>query len=286
MKYLRRIGVDDNLVIETLSKNKLIKHHELISDELSSIKEKYKEYRATRAQATRIKPLVFEKDLADTLLRLYRGEVIGLEFISKVRDELSTQGCPMCGKPTNGGEVDHVLEKAIYSEFSFYSYNLVPGCKCNNNRIPCVVGGIATRPLHPYFDKAMARRLARASFRGSFSAPKVSIEPVGGLGYMKPKVVAHIDAVLLPNGIEDWLAKQWETLLLNPVVTLAADGPLTTHGQLANRIRRLRASSDFAQSLNSWESIWYSGLLANSKVIHGLCKLMTGVRKDLVPDVG
>jgi len=286
MKFLRRIKVDDNKIIETLSKNKRIKNYELISKELSNIKSKYREYRTTKADIDSITPLGCETDLKRALHRLYKGEVIGLEFISDVRDKLSIQGCPMCGKPTNGGEVDHVLEKGIYSEYSLYSYNLVPSCKCNNNRTPCLVGGIATRPLHPYFDKAMARRLARASFSGSFAAPRISIEPVGGLGYMKPKVIGHIEAVILPIEIESWLSKQWENLLVKPMVTLAIDAPITVPRKLAIRIRQLRDGTDFAQSLNCWESMWYSGLLANSKVINGLCKLLNGVDKDLIPDVG
>lgn len=285
MRYLRRIKVDDNLTIEMLSKNELIKDYHLISNELSHIKAQYKKYRSTRAEPGKITPLKCDPNLGVTLRRLYKGEVAGLEFISEVRDELSRQGCPMCGKPTNGGEVDHILEKAIYSEYSFYSYNLVPGCKCNNNRTPCVVSGVSTRPLHPYFDKVMARRLARASFDGSFATPKIGVEPVGGLGRMKPKVVSHISSVLLPNGIEGWLSKQWDTLLQNPVVILAIDDPITVPVELLRRIRRLRSSTDLAQSLNSWDSIWYSGLLANPKVIAGLCKLMSGVDKNLISDV-
>lgn len=286
MKLLRRIKVDDNLVIETLSKNKRIKDHGLISKEILGIKSKYREYCETRAEIGAITPLGCCADLKDALHRLYKNEVAGLEFISTIRDKLSIQGCPMCGRPTNGGEVDHILEKGTYSEYSLYSYNLVPSCKCNNNRTPCVVAGVAIRPLHPYFDKAMARRLARASFCGSFAAPTVSIEPVGGLGYMKPRVLGHIESVLLPVEIESWLSKRWENLLVNPVVTLTIDAPIVVPEQLVNRIRQLRDGTDFEQSLNCWDSMWYSGLLANSKVIAGLCKMMAGVDKNLIPDVG
>ena len=102
---------------------------------------------------------------------------------------------------------------------------------------------------------------------------------------MRSKVLRHIESVLLPVEIESWLSKRWENLLVNPEVTLAIDAPITVAGQLVSRIRRLRDGTDLNQSLNSWESIWYSGLLANSKVIQGLCKMMAGVDKNLIPDV-
>lgn len=285
MKFLKRAPVNDDEIIDAISKNKRIKDHALILGASTTIKANYKKYRKNLATINSTPPLGYQGNLANALRRVYTNEVKGLEFISHIRDKMSIEGCPMCGKPTNGGEVDHIFEKETYSEYAFYSYNLVPGCKCNNNRVPCSIGGVVARPLHPYFDKAMRRRLARASIAGAFSRPKISVEPVGCLRYMKPKVATHLKSVVIPNGIEDWLAKKWEVLLLNPTRALALDTPAVTPGELVRQIKRLRDASDSGQSMNSWDSIWYSGLLARPAAIHGLRKLMAGVNINLIPDI-
>jgi len=137
--------------------------------------------------------------------------------------------------------------------------------------------------MHPYFDKVMRRRLLRAYFAGSFDCPQVGVVVVGGLGKYRARVSAHAQAVVVRNGIVEWLGKQWERLMDDPSRSLGMDVSASTIGEVSKHLKILRDASDHnSASLNGWGSIWFSGLIANPKAIQGLILRARGVPPGLL----
>ena len=288
MRYLERPTVDDLENITTIAENTHIPvANRLIFDGVkNALPSAYKAYLKARGCPVSLLPIAISNVQKERLRSLYSAEVVGLEFIDHIRHNLSPEVCPMCGKPSNGGEVDHFIEKHSHPEFSFFSANLVPACKCNGKRKECLLDGVRVRPLHPYFDKILRRRLIRARFAGVFANPSVEVVAVGGLGALRGRVEAHIRAVVVENGIEVWLAKQWELLLLDPRRLLALPSHPLTMGQLARHLRDLRTRADLMYgSMNGWEAAWFSGLIANPGALRGVGMLLRGMPVSAIPSI-
>ncbi|CAG4971969.1 hypothetical protein LYB30171_01097 [Lysobacter luteus] len=286
MRYIRRLRVDDLAVITTIAGNKRIPvANRAIFDSVSGkLPAAYKEYLKVRGCPVSLLPMATSDEQKKRLKSLYASEVVGLEFIEEVRNRLSPEVCPMCGKPSNGGEVDHFVEKHTHPEFSFFSPNLVPACKCNGRRTACWVGGVRVRPLHPYFDKILRRRLVRANFEGAFASPTVNVVTVGGFGAYRDRVEAHVRSIMIPNGVQVWLAKQWELLLLSPLKHLSLTTSPASVPELRAHLTSLRDRADLMYgSLNGWEAVWLTGLIANPRALRGVWMLLGGSPIGAIP---
>ncbi|UUZ55135.1 hypothetical protein LP419_04565 [Massilia sp. H-1] len=116
-------------------------------------------------------------NLKKSLITHYEGEIKGLEYIAKIRNEVRTDVCPLCGSTKPPGQVDHFIPKEDYPEFSFFIPNLVSACDCNLHKGKNYKGQInGERLLHPYFDRCMSERLIYLSFEGDVSSPDIKIK--------------------------------------------------------------------------------------------------------------
>src|SRR5690606_10227146 len=101
--------------------------------------------------------------------------------------------CPVCGRSAVG-TIDHYLPKSLYQEFSFFSCNLVPACdRCNNKRGNSARGSVVgERPIHPYFDSFLQKRVVTVHLEPDWRAPRLLPVPYRVTGDRKVLVQWHI----------------------------------------------------------------------------------------------
>lgn len=207
----------------------------------------------------------------EQLKSLYSTPPITLNFIGDLRNSIRG-ACPVCGRDALG-TLDHYLPKSIYSEFSFYSKNLVPCCdRCNNKRNALVKGAIAgERPLHPYFDDFAVNRILSVQFEPDWRAPKLTPIPFDVAGEKFATVRWHIENVIRPAGIDEYLIDHWGTMV-SELRQLFPD--VVTTGDLKREFLNCeRYERVVSLSPNSWRSAFYHGLSRNDEAImylHGL----------------
>lgn len=208
----------------------------------------------------------------EQLKSLYSTPPAALSFIGKLRDSLRG-ACPVCGRDALG-TLDHYLPKSLYSEFSFFSKNLVPCCdRCNNKRNALVRGaGIGERPLHPYFDNFAVNRILSVQFEPDWRAPKITPIPFDVAGQELATVRWHIENVIRPAGIDEYLIDLWGTM----VSELKQIFPevLTIDDFKREILQYERYERVVSQSPNSWRSAYYHGLFRNDEVIAYLYGLL------------
>ncbi|UUZ49590.1 hypothetical protein LP420_04845 [Massilia sp. B-10] len=172
------LGVDDFMVLKTLSENRALGSFGFLLDSLPVISASYGKYVAVGGDPWEIpEPVIMPDNLKKSLITHYEGEIKGLEYIAKIRNEVRTDVCPLCGSTKPPGQVDHFIPKEDYPEFSFFIPNLVSACDCNLHKGKNYKGQInGERLLHPYFDRCMSERLIYLSFEGDVSSPDIKIK--------------------------------------------------------------------------------------------------------------
>jgi len=125
---------------------------------------RFREYDSNKENLENIKPLnysdsKFSPELPEKLKKLYNSRD---ELYKTFKDEIykkpfeeCEQLCPYCGTKIAPDTLDHYMPKAIFPEFSIYSYNLIPVCSvCNRNKHEKWLDDSGSRLiLNPYFDK-------------------------------------------------------------------------------------------------------------------------------------
>ncbi|WP_057456983.1 hypothetical protein [Pseudomonas syringae] len=171
------------------------------------------------------------------------------------------------------GTLDHYLPKANFSEFSFFSQNLVPACdRCNNKRSNAFKGANAgERPLHPYFDFFANDKILTVRFEPDWRAPMLTPVPYLVVGDELTVVQWHIDNVLRPAGIDEYLTTMWG-VLVNGVRALLPDR--TTLASIRSEIQR-RENYEFicGKSANGWRCAFWHGLDLNDDALRYLQSL-------------
>lgn len=201
----------------------------------------------------------------EQLKSLYSTPPVALNFIEALRNSIRG-ACPVCGRDALG-TLDHYLPKSTYSEFSFYSKNLVPCCdRCNNKRNALTRGGVAgERPFHPYFDNFAVNRILSVQFEPDWRAPRLTPIPFNITGEELATVSWHIENVIRPAGIDEYLVDLWgamvsELHLIFPEVVTIDD--LKREILQYERYERIVTFSP-----NSWRSAFYHGLASNDEAI-------------------
>lgn len=199
------------------------------------------------------------------LKSLYSSPPTVLSFIENLRESIDG-ACPVCGRPALG-TLDHYLPKAKYSEFSFYSKNLVPACdRCNNNRGDLVKGtNQGQRPVHPYFDDFAADRLLSVMFEGDLRAPRITPIAVNVTGADLHTVEWHIANVIIPAGALSYFDSMWGVLLSDKRDILHDLSTVNTVRESVAWLERYEARSK--KSLNAWDSAFYHGVRMNDAVL-------------------
>ena len=120
----------------------------------------------------------------------------------------------------------------------------------------------------------------RASFSGLFYKPTIDVVPCRNLGKYRPRVEAHIEAVVKRNMVDGFLIKRWEALISNPrAALLLKSTPLAeiTFSFLQSRLRDFESQeAGLSGSPNNWISIFYSGVASNQNAIRGIIRILAG----------
>ncbi len=168
--------IQDRLLLNFLTHSRKASARAIVS-RTSDIAVRYTAYDAHQGNPWKVVEDATYAPLKTQLNALYKSPPTILKFIEHLRSNI-TGSCPMCGRDALG-TLDHYLPKANYSEFSFYSQNLVPACdRCNNQRSNSVKGvNVGERPMHPYFDYFANDKILTVRFEPDWRAPLLTPVP-------------------------------------------------------------------------------------------------------------
>jgi hypothetical protein len=278
MKKIELPVVDDLSILDIITGRNPLRSCPHLQDDLETVRTSYEAYGECEGNPfhdSAPAPAVLNGSLAEALKNRYTSHSDELSFIEEIRNADDLIVCPMCGA-SHIRSVDHIFPQSLYAEFAIYSKNLVPACMaCNTKRQNAFKGANpGERVLHPYFDVRLDERLVRASFEeveGSYRRPIIDVVPNVGLADALCNAIQfHIDNVIKRAGIISELDKLWIKLQQIPkqdVVPHVYFQQLPmgnfTDAQFYDAIYAALTSSDEeSESLNSWKSIMYAGLLA------------------------
>ncbi|WP_431101876.1 hypothetical protein [Roseateles noduli] len=129
----------------------------VVSSHVASLRKACVTYLETGGDPSRNKPLQLPTSVAAELDELYKAKRVrdGLQWIKTYRSAKGLSHCPLCGNngPTT---LEHYLPRAHFSEFTIFSWNLIPSCgTCNSKRNKYASTPTTSTPLiHPYLDDA------------------------------------------------------------------------------------------------------------------------------------
>lgn len=178
--------------------------------------------------------------------------------------------CPMCGSK-NTGTLDHLFPREDYPEWTVFSWNLVPACKCNSIRGRTLVGAVANneRILHPYFDNVLLNRNLSCSITpiNGYRIVDITLDCIA-YGAELNAIQYHIEEVIKKNGIKESLEDEWIKIYQKPrtiINTLPKNDTIVDMNEL-NYIL-----DDFLEILderygtpNNWDSILIHGILRDN----------------------
>lgn len=263
MKKLDVPGIDDEVVLDNVANGN---HASARTVELNKqrLLTQYDNYELQNGNPKNITADNFSENVKKAFRKLYFSRPVAVSFIDSMRDEYQHRVCPMCGS-SHAGTIEHVLPKEDFAEFSIYSHNLVPGCKCNVNHGKKVTGDMPKeRILHPYYDNILQDRLLKMKIDEPCERPKVDV--VNALDATHPMfetVEFHIDLFPRRNNINYAFIDKWVNLLEKPErilsrVDLWRDGFSTLQDVIQLEVDR---QDDIHGTPNNWDSAFLVGCL-------------------------
>lgn len=268
MNKLSKPKFKDFVAIGSLTKNKRLKDHNVLSSQTSILVNAYQVYQRNGGfLLNRTYPPV--SGLVKTALEYYyKYPPVSHDIINKLRENDSTSLCPMCGS-MHRGTLDHVLPKTSWPEFSLLTKNLVPACKCNQMKSATLGLGHNQRMLHPYYDDVLKERLIKAKFENLGDTPSISLEITKKTthpSYLSIKY--HVDNVVLKNDILGYLSTRWESFFLYPRLIVREIGPhLMGRMEIAHVItEEIRLLDETHGGKNNWNSVFAVGLLTDEVI--------------------
>lgn len=157
MNKIKRPILKESKAVRELTSNARLKKHADLSGRENDILMAYKEYIKTCGRPNLTNYNKLGAPLEAALKYYYENPPQSHKEIDLMRSKSVNSLCPMCGS-MHRGSLDHILPKAIYPEFSLFTRNLVPACKCNQSKgVTSATNG--SRILHPYYDEILKERL-------------------------------------------------------------------------------------------------------------------------------
>jgi hypothetical protein len=258
---------DDIQALTDLSVNPKAGSFPDLQADVGPITQGYLQYIAAKGDAFAINPVALTGLNAEYLRAHYKSPPRNLSYITALREDTEHRTCPMCGS-LHRGTLDHLLPKNTYGEFSVFSKNLVPACKCNSKRKETLKGLLPNqRILHPYFDKCLAGRLVSAKFEALGAVPRVGLTLV--VPTTHPQYAAidfHFQSIVMRTAVKGYLSEKWSDLVRKPslVVRDLKRNPATV-SELTALLKKERLLLDEShKSKNNWNSVFISGLLEQS----------------------
>ncbi|MFQ6591091.1 MULTISPECIES: HNH endonuclease [Pseudomonas] len=267
MRKIDPPAIQDKLLLSLLAHAKKASAR-AITRRISDIAIRYALYDAHQGDPWGVAEDISFAPIKTNLNALYKVPPPTLQFIESLRANIDG-ACPMCGRDALG-TIDHYLPKANYSEFSFYSQNLVPACdRCNNKRSNSFKGKfIGERPLHPYFDYFANNQILTIKFEPDWRAPLLTPIPHGVVGTELKIVQWHIDNVLRRAGIDEYLTSMWG-VLINEVRTILPDR--TSLKTIKADLQELETYEFLTgKSANGWRCAFWHGLQLNNGALRYL----------------
>lgn len=257
-------AIDDDEVIDNLSKNKKLISHSRINFHATKIKSRYRDYKNAAGNPFNLLYVRLPKKIGEQLKSHFRSPPKDLVFIKSWRNKADHRVCPMCGS-LHSGTLDHFFPQKDFNAFSIFSLNLVPACKCNSKRQDTLIGeGANQRILHPYFDECLALRLVKAKFENLGEVPTISLENC--MDHNHPEYAAvnfHIEKIVRKTSVTGYLRDKWASLCRKPslVVRDLKRNPVTIDELKMVLEEELALLDDIHRGKNNWDSIFIAGLL-------------------------
>lgn len=262
MNKINRVKFSDLTAIVSLVENENLKYHTELSNCLSILKSAYKEYVLKSGVPDKGMYRELPQEAKVALRYYYSNTPVSHRDINNIRRNDSNSLCPMCGS-MHRGTLDHVLPKDNFPEFSVFTRNLVPACKCNNKKGNAVAINVNERILHPYYDNILSQRLISAKISSLSAIPKIDIKILLPDSHeLYSSVNYHINTVVKANDIVGYLQNQWEQFYLHPKsvirgLTQQIDSVKKYFSLLNEEIKLLDEKHG---GKNNWNSVFVSGL--------------------------
>lgn len=179
------------------------------------------------------------------------------------------QLCPACGENGTPNTLDHYLPKDSYPEFSITAINLFPMCDiCQGHKKTATVDETNQRLfLHPYFDEFLDIQALSLQIGHPYEAPaSMTITPHPALEHAQQALVSrHLDHLAVSTRYHRYFKSEYLRLL-----RLVSN--LRNTGQ--NVTVNLENFRNYARnkSINSWDHIFYDGVLADPTLMQYLCQ--------------
>ncbi|MCB6184218.1 hypothetical protein LIN78_11740 [Leeia sp. TBRC 13508] len=264
-----------NVIPIRVSNNRVLKQIETQKPAMATtvplLRNAYLNYHAHKGHPAALVPLTLTEAERNALYDIYQGETQKYEvkWIGKFRNAPNQTYCPLCGSP-NPSQLEHYLPRAHYPEFTLLSWNLVPTCAiCNPKR-----GHHAHAPMeemtlvHPYYEEMLfTQNLFSVLIVPPFSA--VSFVPVTCPGPFSQKIIRRLERQIEicfdKEKLNRWLAnKLWKEMHAE------LSGIATQKDAMAKIVNKLKIYQKTTGS-NSWDSIFFRGLIADDNAVQWLC---------------
>lgn len=259
------LNIDDQTILANLYTSTSNLVIDLRVREEFFLKNRYMQYLAY-AQKNKLyilpQTLNMHKVRKETFKNLYSSKLIALNYINKYRTETSYKTCSLCGSPS-AGTLDHFLPQDSYSEFSIFSKNLIPACKCNSSKNKNI-----NMMYHPQFFDFLDNRLYVLKFQFFDNAINfLSIEPTIKSNHKYFQIVnSHLENHILKcvKGFKNEMRTRLQSLYDTPQTHIFAldSVEVTSKNQLKKIIcQQLKRENQKFSTPNSWDSLILSSFL-------------------------
>lgn len=253
------LNIDDLSILDNLysSNSKLVVNFKDRED--SFLKHRYKMYiaYANKHKLSSLAPTQnFHKKRAEIFEKLYSPGLAPVKYIKKYRTKTNFHICSLCGSPASG-TLDHFLPQNLYPEFSIFSKNLIPACKCNSSKSKNII-----LMYHPQFFDLLSVRIYFIKFKITQGVVNdlIFTSTLNHKHKYYDLVTSHLKNHILicSKGIEDFMRTKLQSIYDTPHVYLSALKyiKITSKKQLRKIILdQIENENIKYESVNSWDSM-------------------------------
>ena len=285
MKRLTPLPIDDAVILRGLSRDATLATHPTLARDLTHYLACYTNYQNANGNPNVVSAMQRAVGLRAALIGLYSNPSPALKpHFDATRTKLSPDVCSMCGG-FNPDTLDHFFPKDDYPEYTVFSKNLVPACRCNRNGRPLYNPATGDRALHPFFDDCLKHRLVRVSITGpDFRAPTIALQLCCGRRAERASIKFHMENVIQSKRVSTHLRNRWRRMRTKPwsVIQTLPRNFAGTAAALSPYIKDAldRTDNEF-ETPNNWRSMLLAGILARRAVLQWLATDISNLSRGL-----